>query len=757
MTSYYVDHQFDGGNYYANAAPSPTSHDLSTSLSYDNYASIPASHPPHNPPHPSSASKSAGSYPVYDPDSPFNSPIVPVRSVDRDGRLKTKLMGVGSDGGFLTSPLVVGNHRMGANPGDIQIASPAPTPMARDDSFSSSHDPNTTSATLAAGMGMGITGVTELGAALEMGDYGNPNLKIYGLPKSVSRDRTASGELGYLPYPEHLPTTTLGRGRNNVRDVAAAPPTPSSKFVEQSFKSPPPQATPNMVPATGRRPKKNLSIKTINRAKSCSALNQQSVNQFEPLTPVSSHGPSFVGLPGVPFNSPADDDPAIAVTDPTVMPFSFADLYNFGLAADSVEEIDPRKSPYVFAKDLINADQQTGGYAEDPDFALLHGLPTPFLTHGSGFSSPSSTYLSDPSPELGPMAVPMAQPQLSSSSMLSAPSMDGSMYSVPSPNGAAPQTAGRQRVVSYGVPGPRPNTSGGVQDPHVGSPQHPNSQMQRHVSNPGYAAPRYAYPTRFSSDQGQAGPYQLQQSNSQTMWTNQQPQTTYGIHPPVDPTALFGLPPSPFGSHPMERDMSTYERNLETFEDIYDTYAGAGSGASTPGKRGRNDDDGEYDDEYVPLGGMSPSSGRAKRLRTVASAPSLTTASPSRRMRPGPKPKVTKSPQEACQSVFSAILSPPTQHHFRRANSPYHSDRSEHLGSDDDEPQQGVSSVPKEVIQSLYEGVASHTGPNGVKVPKRYVCLIEGCGRTFPRKSAIESHIQTHLEDKPFVCTQPDW
>ncbi|KPV75766.1 uncharacterized protein RHOBADRAFT_14078, partial [Rhodotorula graminis WP1] len=35
-------------------------------------------------------------------------------------------------------------------------------------------------------------------------------------------------------------------------------------------------------------------------------------------------------------------------------------------------------------------------------------------------------------------------------------------------------------------------------------------------------------------------------------------------------------------------------------------------------------------------------------------------------------------------------------------------------------------------------------------------CLIEGCGRAFPRKSAIESHIQTHLEDKPFVCPHDD-
>ncbi|KAK9899521.1 hypothetical protein P389DRAFT_139619 [Cystobasidium minutum MCA 4210] len=33
-----------------------------------------------------------------------------------------------------------------------------------------------------------------------------------------------------------------------------------------------------------------------------------------------------------------------------------------------------------------------------------------------------------------------------------------------------------------------------------------------------------------------------------------------------------------------------------------------------------------------------------------------------------------------------------------------------------------------------------------------YVCSIPGCEKEFPRKSAVESHIQTHLEDKPFAC-----
>lgn len=73
------------------------------------------------------------------------------------------------------------------------------------------------------------------------------------------------------------------------------------------------------------------------------------------------------------------------------------------------------------------------------------------------------------------------------------------------------------------------------------------------------------------------------------------------------------------------------------------------------------------------------------------------------------------------------------------------------LSSDDGA--QGASSLPKTVIQSLYQNVPSAPGERG----RRYQCLIEGCGRVFPRKSAIETHIQTHLEDKPFVCPDPDW
>jgi len=68
-----------------------------------------------------------------------------------------------------------------------------------------------------------------------------------------------------------------------------------------------------------------------------------------------------------------------------------------------------------------------------------------------------------------------------------------------------------------------------------------------------------------------------------------------------------------------------------------------------------------------------------------------------------------------------------------------------------------ASGLPRSFLEKLYTTYIDPTGgTNGLPV-KRFKCLIEGCERTFPRKSAIHSHIQTHLEDKPFQCDAEDW
>ena len=65
--------------------------------------------------------------------------------------------------------------------------------------------------------------------------------------------------------------------------------------------------------------------------------------------------------------------------------------------------------------------------------------------------------------------------------------------------------------------------------------------------------------------------------------------------------------------------------------------------------------------------------------------------------------------------------------------------------------------LPKEFLEKLYTTFMTMDGSVTNQPVKRFKCLIEGCERHFPRKSAIHSHIQTHLEDKPFVCPTGDW
>lgn len=72
-------------------------------------------------------------------------------------------------------------------------------------------------------------------------------------------------------------------------------------------------------------------------------------------------------------------------------------------------------------------------------------------------------------------------------------------------------------------------------------------------------------------------------------------------------------------------------------------------------------------------------------------------------------------------------------------------------------PYERVSSLTKEFLESCYTCFMTVEDGEGAAPCKRYRCNIDDCGRIFPRKSAIHSHVQTHLEDKPYVCTEPDW
>ncbi|KAM0792430.1 hypothetical protein ACM66B_005107 [Microbotryomycetes sp. NB124-2] len=756
-------------------------------------------------------------YPSFDPESPFNAPQGLSRAIGRDGRLKNRLMGIGSEGGYLTSPLIVGNRKGSdsmfqqavgfASPAatpDLKVDSPnqsnveedsvddiadfvddAPTPGTTVDLHTRSRKVSASAAT--AGLGMGISGVNELQRARELGDSYSTSASLPARPASRGpRTRSASGQSA---------KSSSGRlTRSRAHETAEDENDDTTEQVLVYPKSPP-MATV-APPATGRRPKKPLPLKTINRAKSCSALSplaQQAQHSHEPLTPTSARSMQFV-MPGLPLNSPADEIAAQAALEPSM--FSFADLYNFELSATAAAENDGRKNPDDFVNELLStetAQVPAGNYAtnhaatQNAEYIGAHQLPTPYLAP-SGFSSPSTEYVSDPSPEIGMFRSPT---HMSSVSMLSAPSMD-SNYSLPVPDSTTQHAPVRQRAITYDS---RPMTSAGTDTLQVFPPPPPlmhapqSSAMQhRQLSSVSAYGPsaKFAYPSRYMHPKAAQAPA-MSWAHSVPPSVHQQQMQQHPTHQHfiqqyanVDP-AMFV--PSYEQVQQRPRNSDVYERNLEAFDDMYERYGGQGTQApsaiyATPGKRLRTVDNDDVDLDYEDqVGGFQShttgagtattprTSGRTrqattmmmqtpeqpaqKKLRTVASAPCL----PTKRMRPGPKPK-PKSPGQQHESVFSAkSLSPRSAQlpAFIRAMSPF-SDG----GGDDDDPKRPRAAVPKEVIESLYRGVPSHVDENGDKVPKRYFCLMEGCDRTFPRKSAIESHIQTHLEDKPYVCSEPD-
>ncbi|GAA6016643.1 hypothetical protein JCM11491_006029 [Sporobolomyces phaffii] len=865
---------------------------------------------------PLGTSVSSNSFALYDPDSPFNSPAggsslsMSIKGMTRDGRFRTKLMGVGSDGGYLTSPLIVGKPRTDSRTGrvappEIAIDSPAATPRSssllrqqhgmravsmsmqpslsmgstassigfestpgqvstsngqigdlqvhgapqmddgdHDDDDNDEEEPTRNDRERrcrreeedAGPLGMGISGVGDLATQLEMGDYGNPNLKIFAMPKPGAATQSADGECGFLPYPNHMPTTTLGRGKNNVVDVgsgsvdntgARLPPRSASKFVEHSFLRSPPAVHVPAPPATQHRPTKAFPARTMNKAKSCSALSAKAKRQaraedavYEPLTPVSHHTSNFLH-PSVPFNSP-QHGLAIDVEQTGAMPFSFSDLYNLGLTNEAPEEFEMvKKNPTQFAQELLLADGAgLGGgigLGMGQDMLQVGGNGYGGSGPGSGYSSPSTPYLSDPSPDLalqypggGGGGGGGGGSDLSSAEMYPQSSIESFLSYAGSnaPSMELQQSQGRQRCATYGGPESTFLETGLLSPQHQPGPQTRNRQPSAQAAY-GASNKNFSYPTRYapqSQSQSQPQPQNQNQpmsvppphrsQQSQLQWDVGQdglpipPMPTTPSHPrttfqpfqrsvtgpalvPQQNVDLSFLYDQPDGATDLR---AAYDRNLEAFDSLYETYGGGGGrGDETPkaSKRGRSRD---YDDDDDPDYTLSPhpnhqqdgTDTRAKRLRSVASAPCLAP----RRMRPGPKPKGIKSPQQQQESVFSATLSPPIPQ-IRRATSPYASpllsggytdDEGENGGSTmvtytpgpPALPGQPRSSVPKEVIESLYSGIPGHVDKNGEKIGKRYVCLIEGCGRTFPRKSAIESHIQTHLEDKPFVCPHDD-
>ncbi|GAA5871734.1 hypothetical protein JCM3774_003034 [Rhodotorula dairenensis] len=828
-----------------------------------------------------SAAAREEAFPLVDGDfavSPF-----PVRSLTRDGRLKTKLMGIGHDGGFLTSPIIVGPPRTDSRTGrigrhEISIDSPMlphhsdgipvfplqRSARARSASVSSEMTPSLSMGTTASSMGF-TSGA--MSSSTSMSTHGSREGRrlTYDDNDSLLGQMELAGlgmGLSTLPALDDAALDLFGPslGGNSSLDLSHRE--LDSGYVDLALPPPPPAQQSSQAAATdirltqsGRlvfaeelepagmsptsqlyqqqaasrqqpqpaRPVKAMPNRSLSKAKSCSALSPsardmaaRSPYHDEPLTPVSAHTSpydnSFSRSNSASIGS-AGAVPVHAVPE-LPPPLSFADLYHYGLVQEAALATSIRRSP------LNQMPADFGGVGLGMSESIQRGggrrpYPPPPRNGQASAASPSATAsgveaAADPkshyhTPEEPFSAVMRAQASPSSSLQSSHHRMAG----------PAPTNFSRPRMPSQVYSPAVPPTPQYYAEDFADDRRQTRQQNNRAMRQPadssvyGHSARNFSYPTRIASSR-QCETYQevppMPEPARQHMPPpppqyaacprERAPEVQWAHPPPPIPLPPVPTTPQrqrinpharcltgPAGSmadypldgpdaHYDDEVTDEYERQLATYDSLFQPtqLPIPPPPSSTVGKRSREShDDSHYGSPLSP----GSEDQRPKRLRSVASAPCL----PSRRLKPGPKPKAHKTPEQEHQSVFNATLSPPIPQ-IHRGASPFSSP----LLSDDDAefpaldangqiattstityvpgppalPGQPRSSVPREVIQSLYSHIPTHMTSSGIKVPKRYACLIEGCDRSFPRKSAIESHIQTHLEDKPFICPHED-
>lgn len=789
----------------------------------------------------------------------------------RDGGLKYRLMGVGHDGGFLTSPLIVGPPRheslAGVRTPRPEIALDSPLLETAGDSIPvnplrRSFRPRSTS--LSSEMAPSLS----LGTTASSVDFTSGAMST-STSMSANHSRDGKGfESDEAPLG-HAELSGLGMGRSGIpvldehtlnlfgpnafsempRD--GAPDIDIDSFIDldgpdkSSYRSPAEESVDVRLTQSGRlvfsdqashgrsqqrppsdqrgeqhdrRPVKAMPTRSLNKAKSCSALSPSaqewaaanSPYHDQPMTPISAQTSPYDSSFATSQGATATRAPAPA-TGPSGNLLSFADLYHYGLAQEAALATSIRQSP-------------------------LHEMPTDSERIGLGMSGRRRSHRRAHSSYGSESAhgYPV-QPGFHTESQLEAALRYGTPeeldalgpYGTPSANSSFSTTSRRSLSTSRGYTRPRMPSQPYAQAPmaqdypmpidertidSLSARQHPQRAMRQPTAPSVYGSSsrNFSYPTRYANappmpvyDDATHCPIPPQPApppppsahgpghrlprtppHFEVQWAYPPPQIPL---PPVPTTPRRSRPnpharcmTGPAGSmadYPIYKSepyfdeglMDEYERHFVPREPLQPLPLPVPP-ASAKRSRDQEDDIGQV---------ASPAASdvdeqRPKRLRSVASAPCL----PSRRLKPGPKPKHTKSPEQEHQSVFNATLSPPIPQ-IHRGASPYSSPL---LSGGDDEfqpldangeiattstvtyvpgppalPGQPRSSVPREVIQSLYSHIPTHTTATGVKVSKRYVCLIEGCERSFPRKSAIESHIQTHLEDKPFICPHDDW
>jgi hypothetical protein len=518
------------------------------------------------------------------------------------------------------------------------------------------------------------------GLGLDSLDYGN--MRIYGVPADGQQQKNEY-QPQFLPYPEHIPTVTLGRGKKNLRDVGpldAPAGSPDTLPVSPSM-----ALSPSSQPK--KRNKKQLQVRT----QPPSTPRHRAVTSPMPITPVSAHIGHFdiYGDTKVPFNTPSAPG---FTPNPTQLPFSFSELMDLGLG---VLDIGPEEAAAKAETDaamsldldafLAAPSNNLAPATGELDFSLLSSLPTPGLVGSSTLSSPASTWAGI-SPMLSPAATMANYQDLALDPMLQA---NSPFLQSPVPHS--------------------PYLRSPSQSPYLQSPTH--SPYLQSLHSPYIQSPAMSAAGSAPMPQSSFSP------GGDFAFLNHDPYAQPGS---ADTIRVSRQPPKQLNR---KRSRLDFEDDNSDVED-----------------EGRS----EYgdDSDYTPGGilAVAPDIPIVKKQRTV-SAPIAT-----RRLKPGPKPRAASG--KAPPAAVSVASPAPTRSVSSSGADNYATSGDEH--SESEEPRGGV---PKAVIQSLYRLL-----PGGSKAKgKQYVCLIEGCSRLFPRKSAIESHIQTHLEDKPYVCSDVDW
>ena len=760
-------------------------------------------------------------------------------------KLKSNLAGVGMDGGYLCSPVggskatsyasmqqlhqpsfipestsvpspvKIGNlptmpipsqpmQRLRSAPASLPVAStsssaPVAGPSTRRKASGKTNNNNvpvpvadpaaTTADQQAVGLGIPEAGFNEL-------DYGS--MRIYGRPlaRSASADpalRSAnSGSGTFLPYPEHLPTVTLGRGMKNTRDVAApvhsevfpkaevsASNTQSSAPVmkQSNLDKPYIQYVPPDSPAakSAMRNRNNLSINTgTGKAVPSGKLVpvRMSPKKHMPLTPpMTSTSILSPNLVPVPYNSPQK---AAAMGYHGHNQVQTAPMPSFEF---SLEQFG----------DLVGADEN--GMGDQMDLAAMLGLPTPGT---DAYSSASSAGLLSP----GPLSSTSSH-----SSVFSGDGMDNMFSFATSPTYYPTDSNSIDQALASLLEGNQlQNGSSQQQQSDLLTQQINNILSPRHApqANLGFSSPPYTaqYPSP-STQPAHISPYKAnsydpyQQANIDPAlhtypMQSQGSQVFSPVHPSIsNGTLLLSPQPLHYGSNNLTtsgRPMSSPRRlqamksapNLGSmYHDQNQGYNPFISAASpTPrkaslkrarGAYGEEDSEEDYeeygegpggsdesqgDDDYRPMSGPPQKKRSINNLSSQALSQLNTTPN---RLRPGPKPKTSMPNLHSHQTVFAVEINAPPVPPLPRAFS-------QSATSDDADglqvPQSGIS---KDQLAEYYHVGVSNKQTKKGRPQRMYICGITGCGKEFPRKSAVESHIQTHLEDKPFACPYDDW